>query len=136
MKFKKFIQTEEVSSADVGEQPLEVTIDNGTAEKAPVPVESIRMDIELFIRVMEYAHEDAKTDQEIHQLTERAAAMSRDRILTMEDYESLVAELRQSPDNPNATPPKEYATMKTDPAFDSDKPTDPQKFGGGALSGS
>ena len=137
MKFKKFIRNEEVSSSDVGEQPTEVTIDNGAVTKEPTtaPIESIRMDVELFIRVMEYAHEDAKTDQEIHQLTERAASMSRDRILTMEDYEALVAELRQSPDDPNAAPPKQYATMKTDPAYDSDKPTDTQNFGGGALSG-
>jgi hypothetical protein len=71
----------------------------------------------------------------MHELTERATNMSKERTLTMEDYETLVAELRREPDDPNAAPPKEYQTMKTDPAIDSDKPTDPQKFGGAALSG-
>lgn len=121
MKFKRFIQEVEGST-----EPTEVTIDNGTMSattEPPAPVESIHMDVALFIRVMEYAHEDAKTDQEIHQMTERAAAMSRDRVLTMADYDALVAELRQSPDDPNAEQPKEYDTMKTSPAFDSDKPT-------------
>lgn len=136
MKFKKFIQNEEVSSAEVGETPVEVNIGNGEVN----PIEDnlqdvIHMDVPLFIRVLEYAHENAKTDQEMHELTERAAAASKGKTLTMEDYESLVAELRQEPDDPNAAPPKEYATMKSDPAVDSDKPTDPVKYGGAALSG-
>jgi hypothetical protein len=128
MKFKRFINNEAVSN-----EPLEVTIGNLAPEQKAV--EAIQMDVELFIRVLEYAHENAKTDQELHELTERAAAKSRDKILTMEDYEGLVAELRREPDDPNEASPKEYKTLKTDPAFDSDKPTDPQKFGGGALSG-
>jgi len=134
MKFKKFITNEEVSSSDVGEPPQEVTI-NTAPPAAEQPTDCIRMDVPLFIRVLEYAHENAKTDQELHELTERAVSMGKERTLTMEDYEALVAELRREPDDPNAAPPPEYQTMKTSPAFDSDKPTDPQKFGGGALSG-
>ena len=135
MKFKKFIREEEVSSADVGEQPTEVTIGNGEARPADdKPQENvIHMEVSLFNKVMEYVHN--ATEQKVHELTERATALSKERTLTMEDYEALVAELQSEPDDPNAAPPKEYQTMKTDPSFDSDKPTDPQKFGGGALSG-
>ena len=68
-----------------------------------ISVEAIRMDVELFIRVLEYAHEDAKTDQELHQLTERVESQSRNRVLTMKDYDSLVEGLRQTPDDPNAS---------------------------------
>jgi hypothetical protein len=131
MKFKRFIENEEVSSN--GEPPTEITISNGVAEKDPAAIESIRMDVELFIRVMEYARENAKTDQELHELTERAAVGSRDKILTMADYEALVQELRRGPDDPNAEP---YPASKLDPATDAGKPTDPQSFGGQALSGS
>lgn len=107
MKFKKFINE------------MDVDLTNGEltkAEPAPTanPPDVIKMDIPLFIRTLEYAKENAKTDQELHQLTERAAAMSRDRTLTMEDYEALVAELRREPDDPNSKPPKEYATLKRD----------------------
>ena len=130
MKFKRFMSNEDVSSN--GEPPTEITISNGEAT-SPAPIESIQMDIELFIRVMEYSREDAKTDQELHELTERAAALSRNKVLTMEDYESLVKELRREPDDPNAEP--KYNTSKLDPSTDAGKPTDPQTFGGQALSG-
>lgn len=133
MKFKKYIQTEEVSSSDVGEPPTEISISTAPADTPETSSDCIRMDVPLFIRVLEYAHENAKTDQEMHELTERAVSMSRDRTLTMEDYEALVASLRRDPDDPNAAPPKEYQTMKTSPAFDSDRPTDVQSFGGGSL---
>ena len=130
MKLKRFIENDEVSNN--GEPPTEITISNGEAT-TPAPVESIHMNIELFIRVMEYAHENAKTDQELHELTERAAALSRTKLLTMEDYESLVQDLRRSPDDPNA---ESYPASKLDPASDAGKPTDPQTFGGQSLSGS
>ena len=130
MKFKRFMSNEDVSSN--GEPPTEITISNGEAT-SPAPIESIQMDIELFIRVLEYSREDAKTDQELHELTERAAALSRNKVLTMEDYESLVKELRREPDDPNAEP--KYNTSKLDPSTDAGKPTDPQTFGGQALSG-
>lgn len=130
MKFKRFMSNEDVSSN--GEPPIEITISNGEAT-SPAPIESIQMGIALFIRVMEYARENAKTDQELHELTERAAALSRNKVLTMEDYESLVKELRREPDDPNAEP--KYNTSKLDPSTDAGKPTDPQTFGGQALSG-
>lgn len=127
MKFKKFIMKE-----------MEVDLSGGemtkSAEQTPAPVadktDEIRMEIPLFIRVLEYAHENAKTDQEMHELTERAVKLSKERCLKMSDYEALVAELRRQPDDPNAAPPKEYATSKKDPASDAGLPTDPQSYGG------
>ena len=101
MKFKKFINE------------MEVNLTNGKVTQAapasvpaeqPNPPDVIKMDVPLFIRTLEYAKENAKTDQELHQLTERAVTMSRDHVLTMEDYESLVAELRRQPDDPNTSP--------------------------------
>lgn len=103
MKFKKFIGEMEVdlSNGEVSQAAPATT----EPTVAPNPPDVIKMDVPLFIRTLEYARENAQTDQELHQLTERAAAMSRDRVLTMEDYESLVAELRRQPDDPNAAPP-------------------------------
>lgn len=101
MKFKKFINEMEV---DLSNGEMTQAAPAPAPEEAPNPPDVIKMDVPLFIRTLEYAKENAKTDQELHQLTERAAAMSRDRCLTMEDYEALVAELRRQPDDPNSTP--------------------------------
>lgn len=120
MQFKKFMSEMEVdlsTGEEVKQSPSPVA--------SVQPQSSIKMDVPLFIRVLEYSREDAKTDQELHQLAERAASMSNDKTLTMEDYEALVAELRQSPDDPNSAPPKEYKTLPTDPASDSDNVTAP-----------
>lgn len=80
------------------------------------------MAVPLFIHVLEYAKENAKTDQELHQLTERAAMMSKDRTLTMEDYEALVAELRREPDDPNK---EQYPASQKDPASEGGLPVVP-----------
>lgn len=127
MKFKKFINEMEV---DLANGAVTKSAPASAPADQPNPPDIIKMDVPLFIRVLEYAKENAKTDQELHQMTERAATMCRDRHLTMEDYEYLVSALRREPDDPNAAPPKEYATLKKDPASDSDLPTDPVKYGG------
>jgi hypothetical protein len=45
----------------------------------------IKVDVPLFIRLLEYAREDAKTDMDLHVLTERILK-HQGHILTMEDY--------------------------------------------------
>jgi hypothetical protein len=46
----------------------------------------------LFIRLLEYAREDAKTDMDLHNVAEKAISLSETgRTLTMNDYDSLVA---------------------------------------------
>lgn len=101
MKFKKFMSEMEVDLSNGEMTPTAAPV--AAPEEPANPPDIIKMDVPLFIRTLEYAKENAKTDQELHQLTERAAAMSRERALTMEDYEALVAELRQ-PDDPNVAP--------------------------------
>jgi len=56
------------------------------------PADKITVDIPLFIRLLEYAREDAKTDMDLHNLTEKAIAASETgKTLTMADYDGLVA---------------------------------------------
>jgi hypothetical protein len=51
----------------------------------------IVMDVPLFIRMLEYAREDAETDMDLHDVTERAIEATKLRgILSMEDYESII----------------------------------------------
>ena len=56
------------------------------------PSDKVTVDIPLFIRLLEYAREDAKTDMDLHNVAEHAIALSETgRTLTMNDYDALVA---------------------------------------------
>lgn len=55
------------------------------------PTDIISMDIPLFLRMLEYAKEDAKTDMDLHDVTEKATTLSSTKnILTMSDYSNIV----------------------------------------------
>lgn len=55
------------------------------------PVDTITLDIPLFIRLLEYAREDAKNDVDLHDVTERANALTKDRgLLSMKDYNDII----------------------------------------------
>jgi len=54
-------------------------------------VNKITLDVPLFIRMLEYAKEDAKTDMDLHKVTENILNMSSDgKMLTMDNYDSIV----------------------------------------------
>ncbi len=56
------------------------------------PSDKVTLDIPLFIRLLEYAREDAKTDMDLHNVAEKAISLSETgRTLTMNDYDALVA---------------------------------------------
>lgn len=56
------------------------------------PSDKVTVDIPLFIRLLEYAREDAKTDMDLHNVAEKAIAASETgKTLTMVDYDALVA---------------------------------------------
>ena len=56
------------------------------------PSDKVTIDIPLFIRLLEYAREDAKTDMDLHNVAEKAVAASETgKTLTMTDYDALVA---------------------------------------------
>jgi hypothetical protein len=56
------------------------------------PSDKVTLDIPLFIRLLEYAREDAKTDMDLHNVAEKAISASETgKTLTMSDYDGLVA---------------------------------------------
>jgi hypothetical protein len=56
------------------------------------PSDKITLDVPLFIRLLEYARENAKTDMDLHNVAEKAIdASETGKTLTMADYDSLVA---------------------------------------------
>jgi hypothetical protein len=55
------------------------------------PTDKVSLDVPLFIRLLEYAREDAKTDMDLHNVAEKAIALSQSGMtLSMNDYESIV----------------------------------------------
>jgi hypothetical protein len=49
------------------------------------------MDIPLFLRMLEYSREDASEDMDLHDVTEKANKLGKERgILQMDDYEEIV----------------------------------------------
>lgn len=56
------------------------------------PTDKVSLDVPLFIRLLEYAREDAKTDMDLHNVAEKAIALSQSGVtLSMNDYESIVS---------------------------------------------
>jgi len=54
-------------------------------------VDTITMDIPLFLRMLEYSREDASQDMDLHDVTEKANVLGKEKgILSMEDYEEIV----------------------------------------------
>jgi hypothetical protein len=57
------------------------------------PSDKITLDVPLFIRLLEYAREDAKTDMDLHNVAEQAIALSETgKTLTMAQYDEIVGE--------------------------------------------
>jgi hypothetical protein len=55
------------------------------------PADKITVDVPLFIRLLEYAREDAKTDMDLHTVTENIIALSETgKTLTMAQYDDIV----------------------------------------------
>ena len=54
------------------------------------PIDSIKMDVPLFLRSLEYAKEDAKDDMDLHDFTEKAIKGTKQKgTLSMADYDDL-----------------------------------------------
>jgi len=83
-----------IENTDIGNYGLFenqfVPLDVPMVEEGTNPTDKITMDVPLFIRMLEYAREDAKTDIDLHDVTEKALALSTSgATLTMANYESI-----------------------------------------------
>jgi hypothetical protein len=53
--------------------------------------DTITLDVPLFIRLLEYAREDAQTDMDLHNVAENAIGLALSgKVLTMKDYDMIV----------------------------------------------
>ncbi len=55
------------------------------------PQDKITVDVPLFIRLLEYAREDAQTDMDLHDVAENIIRLSKTgKTLSMNDYDAIV----------------------------------------------
>jgi hypothetical protein len=55
------------------------------------PRDVITVDVPLFIRLLEYAREDAQTDMDLHDVAEKTISLAASgKTLTMDDYSSII----------------------------------------------
>jgi hypothetical protein len=66
----------------------------------------IRLDVPLFIRLMELAREDVKQDADLHDVAEAVIRLSQQGPVTMAAYDQIVAFMQKQGD---AAPKEEYA---------------------------
>ena len=77
------------------------------------PIDTVKVDVPLLIRLLEYAREDAKTDMDLHDLAEKLIALgARGRTLTMKDYERLVPETPMDEEQAVLTKPEWLSKRK------------------------
>jgi hypothetical protein len=78
LKYKMFVYPEDVKSSM-------------NEAKSEDKVDTITMDVPLFIRMLEYSREDAVEDMDLHDVTEKVNLLGKERgILSMEDYDEIV----------------------------------------------
>lgn len=68
-------------------------IDSMINEEEEDVVDTVTLDIPLFIRMLEYAKEDAQTDMDLHDAAEKAIALNKSKeMLSMEDYNTIIGD--------------------------------------------
>jgi len=59
----------------------------------------VKLDVPLFIRLLELAREDIKQDADIHDLAQAVIERSKAGVVNMADYDDLVKFMKQQGDN-------------------------------------
>jgi hypothetical protein len=76
---------------DITNKVIQGMMNNLSEAKEEDKVDTITMDIPLFLRMLEYSREDAQKDLDLHDVTEKANLLGKERgILSMEDYNEIV----------------------------------------------
>lgn len=58
----------------------------------------VKLDVPLFIRLLELAREDVKEDADLHDVAEAVIKMSANGVVTMADYDKIVSFMKQQGD--------------------------------------
>ena len=61
-------------------------------------IDVIKIDVPTFLRLLELAREDVKEDPDLHDITQKVVAISQERVVTMDDYNEIVAFMKKQGD--------------------------------------
>jgi hypothetical protein len=61
----------------------------------------VKLDVPLFIRLLELAREDVKEDADLHDLAEAVIKLSQEGVATMADYDAIVDFMKQQGNKDN-----------------------------------
>jgi hypothetical protein len=85
---------------------------NEEEAEAKDAVDTVTMDVPLFIRMLEFAREDAKADMDLHDVAEKAIEINKSKeTLSMQDYEDIIP-VMDEPMN-EVTPEQEKYRVKS-----------------------
>ena len=69
---------------------------NEEEAEAKDAVDTVTMDVPLFIRMLEFAREDAKADMDLHDVAEKAIEINKSKeTLSMQDYEDIIPAMEE-----------------------------------------
>ena len=69
-----------------------------TTEDTIMP-DVVKLDVPLFIRLLELAREDVKQDADLHDIAEAVIKLSQEGVATMADYDQIVAFMQKQGDS-------------------------------------
>ena len=76
---------------DITNKVIQGMTNNLSETKSEDKVDTITMDVPLFLRMLEYSREDASQDMDLHDVTEKAISLGKERgILQMDDYDEII----------------------------------------------
>ena len=59
----------------------------------------VKLDVPLFIRLLELAREEIKQDADLHDVAEAVIKLSQDDVVTMADYDQIVSFMQKQGDS-------------------------------------
>ena len=70
----------------------------------------IKLDVPLFVRILELAREEVKQDVDLHDIAEAVTQLSQNGVVTMQDYDTIVGHMQatKNKDVVEANDPGEY----------------------------
>jgi hypothetical protein len=69
----------------------------------------IRIDVPTFIRLLELAREEIKNDPDLHDVAEIVTRLSKEDVISMEDYDAIVAFMQEQGDDQDSYSDEEDA---------------------------
>lgn len=84
----------------------------GISEDDVNPVDTVELDVPLLLRMMEYAREDAKTDMDLHDVTEKMIHLSKTgETLSMAQYDDIVGDSDEPVQEPTPEQPAQQEAI-------------------------